>query len=1019
MKKYKLINNVSGWIVFLIAAIVYMLTIEPTTSLWDCGEFIASAYKFEVGHPPGAPVFLLLARLFTFFASDPEHVAKMVNMLSAITSAFTILFLFWTITHMAKKFFVKDNKLELPNIVAIIASGAVGALAYTFSDSFWFSAVEGEVYATSSLFTAIVFWAILKWESVAHQKHSDRWIIFICFLLGLSIGIHLLNLLVIPALVFVYYFKKYNVTRSGVIKAIIVSIILLFVLVYGITTGTVTIASWFELLFVNSFGLPYFTGVFVFIILLIGALSFGIYYTIKEKKYIWNTILLSLVAILIGYSSFSIIVIRSIADPPLNENRPDNIFALKRYLNREQYGDRPLLYGQYYNSPPVGVKQGKPNYVKEDGKYKIATVQEKRVYDKRFESIFPRMYSRNDQRHIDAYKQWGGDKGGRPIRMTDNRGNQVSISKPKFTENLRFFFRYQIGHMYFRYFMWNFAGRQNDIQGHGEILNGNWISGIPFIDKARLGEQSELTPSMKNHKSRNVYFMLPLILGILGFLYSYKKGNKDFWVITLLFVLNGLAIIVYLNQYPYQPRERDYSYVASFYAFAIWIGFGVLYLYQWLRKYSKPIIGAGIAGITTLILVPGIMASENWDDHDRSGRYTARDFAYNYLNSCAPNAIVFTNGDNDTFPLWYAQQVEGIRTDVRVCCLPYMITDWFIDQQIRQSYDSPPVPFSLTHDQYKIGVREMIPVVEAFTDYSDVKQLMEIIASDNPTTKRDFYGNGEQMDFLASRKLSLAVDSATVVNNGTVPPEDAHKIVDVIEWELPASTSYLSKSELMILDLIANNNWERPIYFTALGHEATLGLDQYFRHEGFAFRLVPIKNEDYGALNPGSINSNILYDNLMNKFKWGRMNEEDVYLEYYNRRILIIIKIRSTFSRLADVLIEEGKRDSAILVLDKCMELTPHKVLPYDYFVRDVIESYYKAEADDKANIFLREYLGIEINNLRYYLSLSQKFQNNINRDMQRSVGIIQELQRLAGLYGQKELETEIEQELKLLVNMG
>lgn len=1018
MKQFKQINNITGWIVFLIAAIVYILTIEPTVSLWDCGEYIASAYKFEVGHPPGAPVFLLLARFFTLFTSDPANVAKMINLLSAITSAFTILFLFWTITHIAKKFFIKEKVLDLSKIVLIMASGAVGALAYTFSDSFWFSAVEGEVYATSSLFTAIIFWAILKWENVAHEEYSNRWIIFIAFLLGLSIGIHLLNLLVIPTIVFVYYYKKYDVSRAGVIKAILVSLLLLFVFVYGITTGIAIIGSWFELLFVNGFGMKYFTGIFVYIVLVIAALVFGIRYSIKKRKVVLNTILLSLTAILIGYSSFSIIVIRSIADPPLNENKPDNIFSLIKYLNREQYGDRPLVYGQYFNSPPTGSKEGKADYAMKDGKYKIISVREKRTYDKRFKSIFPRMYS-SDPNHIDSYNQWAGSKGkikGTPIRVTNSEGQQEIIRKPTFVENLKFFVNYQVGFMYFRYFMWNFAGRQNDIQSHGGLTSGNWISGIPFIDKMRLGEQSKLSPSMKDHKSRNVYYMLPFILGILGLLYSYKNNKKDFWIITLLFVLNGLAIIVYLNQYPNQPRERDYSYVASFYAFAIWIGLGVFYLNKWLQRYAKPIVSVGISGLAALILVPGIMASENWDDHDRSGRYTARDFAYNYLNSCAPNAIVFTNGDNDTFPLWYAQQVEGIRTDVRVCCLPYMITDWFIDQQKKQSDDSPPVPFTLTHDQYEIGKRDYIPVIERINSYEEASQIVEIIGSDDSRTKVPLQSGGT-LDYVPTRKLSIKVDSAAAVNSGTVPLEDAHKIVDSIKWEIPYSS--ISKSELMILDLIAHNNWQRPIYFTALGHRATLGLDKYFRLEGYAFRLVPIEDEQYDLISPGTINTTILYDNLMNKFKWGRMNADDVYLEFYNRRILRIIKIRGTFSRLADALTEEGKKDSAIAVLDRCIELIPHRALPYDYFVKSVAESYYKAESIEKANALIKEYSVILVDELRYYLSLAPKFAKGVNEDVRRSIAILQELQRVAGLYGQTELQSEIEKDLELIVSTG
>ncbi|RLD61919.1 MAG: hypothetical protein DRJ01_07085 [Bacteroidetes bacterium] len=1009
MKKYNFYNNIIGWGTFLIAAFVYLSTIEPTTSFWDCGEFIATSFKLEVGHPPGAPLFMIIARFFSLFASDNAHVAIMINSMSALASAFTIMFLFWTITHLAKRIIVKNNEITTGNIIAILGSGLVGALAYTFSDSFWFSAVEGEVYASSSLFTAVVFWAILKWEDVANEKHANRWIILIAYLMGLSIGVHLLNLLTIPAIVFIYYFKKYEVTKTGLIKTSILSLFILGITVYGVIPGVIKLASYFELLFVNGFGMPYNSGVIFYTILLVSLIVWGLHYTTKHKKVILNTIILAFTVILIGYSSFAMIVIRSAADLPMDENNPENVFSLLAYLNREQYGDRPLVKGQYFNSPldKENPYTDKTTYIKKDKKYVLVKIGQSYNYDKRFTTLFPRMYSSQKPEHIKTYKEWAKIKG-TPITITNRQGERETINKPTFGENLKFFFKYQLGYMYFRYFMWNFAGRQNDIQGHGDNINGNWISGINFIDDARLGPQENLPQSMLNNKARNKYYMLPLLLGLIGLFFQYKKDGKNFWVVSLLFILTGIAIVVYLNQTPQQPRERDYAYAASFYAFAIWIGLGVLAIHDLLSKKTPAKLSAILTTILCLTFVPGIMASENWDDHDRSNRYTARDFASNYLKSCAKNAIIFTNGDNDTFPLWYAQEVEGIRTDIRVVNLSLLQTDWYIDQMKRKAYDSEAIPFSLTYDKYIQGTRDIVYIIERIKNHIDLKEAIKFVADDNPKTK---IPQAPDLDYFPSKKFSISVDSAKVVSNGTVNPKDADKIVKSIKWDI--KKDYVLKNSLMVLDLLANNDWERPIYFAiTVGSDNYLRLEDYFQLEGLAYRLVPIKTKSKDG-QVGRIATDIMYDNMMNKFKFGGINDSTVYLDENNLRMTMNLK--SNFARLANALIDEGKKDSAIAVLDKCMDLMPDKIVPFDYFNILIIDSYYKAGEYKKANNIAKRLSEITQDNLQYFLSLPKKYQSSNEYEIRKNMSIMQELTRLSRLYEQNELSTNFEKNFRML----
>jgi hypothetical protein len=1009
MKKFTLWNNIFGWIIFLVATIVYLLTIEPTTSLWDCGEFIATSYKLEVPHPPGAPVFMLMARFFTLFASDPSHAAKMVNAMSAVASGLTIMFLFWTITHLARKILNKNEEISLSNSIAILGSGIVGAMAYAFSDSFWFSAVEGEVYATSSLFTAVVFWAILKWENVANERHANRWIILIAYLMGLSIGVHLLNLLAIPAIILVYYFKKYQPTPKGIIYALLVSAIILAAILYGVIKGFFQIALYFELAFVNGFGLPYFSGVLFYLLLIFGLIIYGIYYTHKKNKVVLNTIIVSFAVIIIGYSSFALILIRASADPPMDMNNPETVSELLSYLNREQYGSNPILKGPFYNAPIIDTKETKPTYRKVDGKYKIIERKLEYIYDKRFLTFFPRMYS-NDPSHVQAYQNWVKIKG-KKIQVTGRDGKSQTLVKPSFGNNLAFFFKYQLGYMYLRYFMWNFAGRQNDIQGYGGILYGNWMSGINFIDEARLGPQDKLTSYLKNHKSRNMYFMLPLLLGLLGLFYQYGKHKRDFFIVLLLFFMTGIAIVVYLNQKPLEPRERDYSYVGSFYAFAIWIGLGVLSLYDFLRKKIPGIISAVLTFLVSLIFVPGLMARENWDDHDRSGRYTARDLAYNYLNTCAPDAILFTNGDNDTFPLWYAQEVEGIRTDVRIINLMLFNTEWYIDQMKNKEYDSDPVPMTLPNDKYKDGTNNAIYLIERIKTPVELKQVIDFINNKDPRTKFTPQPN-LQLDYIPTKNFRLKVDSAKVLTNGTVKPENARLILPYIDFHVGKNT--MLKNEMMQLDILATNEWERPIYFVSGGAEGALALEDYFQNEGYAYRFVPIRTPDRNFLTYGRIDTDILYDNMMNKFKYGRMEEPDVYLDYYHIRTIAVIKLRNNFTRLAEELIKENKIDSAIQVLDKCMELTPNDKVPFDLFVPPVAEGYYNCHQNEKANKIVTEHLKLISEELVYYFSLKPELRETLDYEIRVALQLSQEYLQITKNAGETELNKQAEEMFNL-----
>ncbi|MEO8087681.1 MAG: DUF2723 domain-containing protein [Bacteroidota bacterium] len=1024
MKNYQKINNLVGWLVFAIAAFTYCSTIEPTGSFWDCGEFIATANKLEVGHPPGAPLFMILARVFILFGGDNVKLFPItVNILSALMSAFTILFLFWTVTALARKIVIGKGEASMDKIIAVMAAGAVGGLAYTFSDSFWFSAVEGEVYASSSFFTALVVWVIFKWENVADEPHNLRWIILIAYLMGLSIGVHLLGLLTIPALGFVYYFRKYKVTTKGIIYTALLGTAILGFVQYGVIQGLFVLGSKFELLFVNTMGLPFWSGFTFYIVVIIVAVVWAIRYTKKKNLIHWNTAVISFAFILIGYSSFAMIVIRSQVEPPLDENNPDNVFNFVSYLNREQYGDRPLFEGQYYNAKIVNQEEGSMQYAKIEGSDKYVEAGRKviPIYDKAKSTIFPRMYS-NQENHIAEYKKWADIKGDRT---------------PTFGENLKFFFVYQCGEMYWRYFMWNYVGRQNDVQGPGGITKGNWMSGIKFIDEMRLGPQDKLSAQLKNNKARNFLYGIPFLLGLLGMYFHFKKDKHDAWIVLLLFFFTGIAIVIYLNGPPLQPRERDYAYAGSTYAFAMWIGIGVLQIFEWIRKKSSGQTAAVVASVIGLI-VPALMAKAEWNDHDRSFRYTSRDFATDYLNSCAPNAIIFTNGDNDTFPLWYAQEVENVRTDVRVVNLSLLNTDWYINQLKRKYYDSDPINISWSTDKYSLGKRDYIPFYDrGLKEPVELKEVIDFMGNDDEAAKARTQG-GESVNYFPTKHFKLTVDSAAAVNSGTVAAKDADKIVKVMDWTIDGS--YLMKNDLMVLNILANNNWKRPVYFaTTVGGDNFLNLEPYFQLEGLTYRIVPIRTEKKNDIVPGRVETDAMYNNVMTKFVWGNMNDERVYLDENNTRMTTNFRIN--FGRLAEELLNEGKRDSAIKVLDKCVEVTPDKTIPYNYFMTKIGELYYRAagatnrpvdsslvnndlelskkkEMVEKANSILTRLSDIYADNLNYYLSLKgTKYFKFVEQDMNQALYIMQAVAGIAKQTDQKEVAAKLDKQFNDLAS--
>lgn len=1115
-KEFIKLNNLIGWIVWAIATVTYCSTIEPTASFWDCGEYIACSYKLEVGHPPGAPFFLLIGRFFTLLSGDdPARAGMMINIMSALCSSFTILFLFWTITRLGiKSLGKKVADLTQGQQWAVLGAGMVGGLAYTFSDSFWFSAVEGEVYAMSSFFTALVFWAILKWdeEDSTNPTSALRWLVLISYLVGLSIGVHLLNLLVIPAIGFIIYFKKYTFTWKGFFIAGISSVLILGLIQNLIIPKMVKFISDYEVFFTNKMHLGYSTGTIAFFIFLIVSLTGFIMYTVSKKEQHYkigfysaillvafavitapsgsgkfirlvmlsgilyavhhfktktitlNTIFLSFATLLIGYSSFFVLVIRSQANPPMDENDPENAPNMLSYLLREQYGDWPILYGQYYNAPTRPKSEfasGDPIYAKDEKNknYKVVDSRENSIpkYEKEFCTVFPRMWS-SQGHHEAAYKYWGNVAEHHRNKVVETRsGETETIEIPTFAANMNYFLSYQVNFMYLRYFYWNFVGRQNDVQGlMRNTMEGNWVTGIKDYDDIRLdSDTSKVIYRDKNNFANNSFYALPLILGLLGMIFHFLRNKPDAWVVLCFFLLTGLAIVIYLNQTPYQPRERDYAYSGSFYAFAIWIGFGVLAIFEaprltvkefkniassagilivvffvveflignshavsllalyisvmmlgilaLMRALSKSVKKESLLAATAIILsvMPVvIMAKEGWNDHDRSLRTLSRDVAINYLQSCAPNAILFTNGDNDTFPLWYAQEVEGIRTDVRVVNLSLLQTDWYINQMRRAAYDSKAVPFTIPEEKYQASKLEYLVINTQNPKPMELKAALKEATSDDPATKMD--NGGELIDILPARSLYVNVDSLSVMRNKVIGVKDTARLAKRINWDL-GGRSYIVKNDLMVLDLIAHNDWKRPIYFAVTtGDEAYVGLKKYFQLEGLAYRYVPIKQTEMEEAQGGRVNTEVMYDNIMNKFLWGGMDKKGVNLD--ENCVRMVGNLRMQMGVLAGALINDGKNQKAKAVLDKCLKVMPDENVAYDATIFTICAAYYQVGDNKTANELAKKLFDIFEGDLKVYNEQKGNHRIAFNREISQAKEILRRLTGLTQQFKQNEL---------------
>ncbi len=999
-------NNITGWAVFAISLVVYLLTLEPTVSFWDCGEFILCSYRLEVGHPPGAPFFLLLARFFTLFAGgDTARVAVTVNILSALASALTILFLFWSITRLVRMATGDDEDLTGGKGVAILLSGAAGSLAYAFSDTFWFSAVEAEVYGTSSLFTAVVVWAALRWYEEADDPRSGRWIILIAYLMGLSIGVHLLNLLAIPVIVLLWYFRKERPTTRGVIRALLAGFLILGILNFIFVPGVAKVAGWFELFFVNTLHLPYNTGLYIYVILLVALITGGIWYSLKRGRKLLNHIMTVIAVLMLGYSSFALIIIRANAHPPMNQNDPSDVFSFIYYINRSQYPHPPFLYGQYYSAPVTGYKKKINGYNKKDGRY-VPYYQTSYEYDKRFMTLFPRMYS-SDPEHIRQYEYWGKIRGKKITVRSGGEAEQLTI--PTFVENLRFFVRYQVGVMYWRYFMWNFAGRQNDIQGNGNVMDGNWISGIPFIDNARLGDQADLPDEYLRNPARNTYYFLPLLAGLAGLWWHYRRDRRGFSLVMLLFLMTGLAIVTYLNQNPSQPRERDYAYAGSFYAWAVWIGMSVMMLYDLLKRYLNGHLAAVLPGIALTGLVPLLLIVNNYDDHDRSDRYTARDIASNYLSSVDRNAVLLTYGDNDSFPLWYLQDVEGYRTDVRVANLSYLQSGFYIETMSRKAFESDPLPFTLPYEKYIEGERVQLPVQERIKQPTPIRLVMEFAGSDDPNARLDFSGHGDYFNYLPVREFIIDVDSAHVIATGAVRPWHAGRMLHPMIWRF--SRNVAIKDDLAVIDFMAGNNWERPLYYSVTVPASTyIGLQDYFILEGMAYRVSPVEIDRPGPGEQGMVDTRVMYDHMMNDFRFGNAEKPGVYLDENNRRMFDVF--RRQFARLAKSLAIEGDTVRAVAAAQRGLAMVPPEKMPYNYFAIDLGEALAMAGEREAAAAHFSNIADNAVAVLRFIAALPEKKLYGIEYNASISLQSLLDIYRHANRFGMTELADRASEEL-------
>ena len=1017
-KKFTFWNRITAAVVFLIAAVTYLLTIEPTASFWDCGEFIASSYKLEVGHPPGNPVFQLFARFFTMF-TDNMHAAIAVNAMNAVCSALTIFFLYLTIVFFAKRLIKPsdDGVYSLSKAIAIFGSGAVGALAYCFSDTFWFSAVEGEVYAMSSLFTALVFWAMIKWYEQAETPYANRWIVLISFLMGLSIGIHLLNLLAIPALVFMFYYKQRENGHYSMweyVKIFLVSLVILAIVLFMIIPYLPKLAAQFDLFFVNSLGLPFNSGATFFMLLLLGLCFWGLFKTMKEQRVFANTVLLCFTVIVIGFSLFSIVIIRSSAKTPTNEYQPDNPFTLVRYLSREQYGSTPLVYGQYFDAPyeikrtkywaPMGDK-----YIKTDGPGEIE-------YESSGKMLFPRMWNGADQKYIRFYQSYMNG-GGKKVAGAQHK-------KPTFFQNLSFFFDYQMNWMYWRYFMWNFAGRQNDIHSPspGDIFAGNWECGIPFIDDVRLGDQSDAPDYLLNNKAKNHYYMLPLLLGILGLFFQFARDKRGTWLTFLMFFMTGIAIVIYLNQPPYQVRERDYAYAGSFYSFSIWIGLAVAALYTWIKEkifHSAQGDNAAvtIAVVAACLCVPGLMAAENWDDHDRSNRYTAVEMAKNYLNSVGQNGILITHGDNDTFPLWYAQEVENVRPDVRICNTSLLGTDWHIDQMKYAVNESAPLDLKVGQGQYLYGTNEYVYIYDTRDTIVPLADVMEVFR--HPKAKLPLQ-SGRSVDYIMSRRYSIPVNKENIIKYGILDEKYYDMIPDEIVLSIPKDKDYLTKPEIFMLDLLSNYQWDRPISLLSMGGDINVGQKEYLMYDGFSFRFVPIKNRMKSS-EIGFADAEDLYYKIKNVYTWDALKRTDYFVDYQNFYTFCgVLSQRQIFLNAAWEMIKIGDKERAIELLDMCQECVPEENFPLDitslgfsneYMIIGMAEAYYVAGAPDKAEDLLRRMVEPLMASLRFFGSYSEY----ASHEFEKVYNYLEYMAQVATEGGSKEFVDELMDRLKII----
>ncbi len=1014
-RTFTLWNRLTATFVFLVSAVVYLMTIEPTASFWDCGEFIASSYKLEVGHPPGNPVFQLFARFFTMFV-DAAHAAVAVNALSALCSALTIFFLYLTIVFFAKRAIKpsEDGTYTLAKAIAIFGSGAVGALAYTFSDTFWFSAVEGEVYAMSSLVTALVFWAMTKWYDQADTPYANRWIVLISFLMGLSIGIHLLNLLAIPALVFMFYYKQRENGHYSMweyVKIFLVSVVILAIILFGIIPYLPKVAAYFDLFFVNTLGLPFNTGAAFFMAALLGLCFWGLFRTMKKQKVFANTVLLCFTTIVIGFSLFSIVIIRSSAKTPTNEYQPDNPFTLVRYLGREQYGSNPLVYGEYFGAPyeveettywaPLGDK-----YIKAPGPGEIK-------YHSEGKMLFPRMWNSTDPKYVSFYQSYMNGKG-KTVAGAEHK-------KPTFFQNLAFFFDYQLNWMYWRYFMWNFAGRQNDIHSPtpGDPFAGNWESGIKVIDQIRLGDQSDAPGYLKDNPGKNHYYMLPLLLGLIGLFFQFGKDKRGTWLNFLMFFMTGIAIVVYLNQPPYQVRERDYAYAGSFYFFSVWIGLAVAAVYSWIsEKLKKGDVAAASAVTAAMLAVPVLMGAQNWDDHDRSNRYTAVEMASNYLNSVGPNGILVTHGDNDTFPLWYAQEVEGIRTDVRIANTSLLGTDWHIDQMKYAVNESAPLDLTVGPRQYLYGTNEFIYIYDTRNAPILLSDVMRIFK--HPDAKIPL-SNGRDVDYIMSRKLVLPVNKENVIRYGILDEKYADQIPDQIVLQIPEGKDYLTKQELFMLDLLSNYQWDRPINLLSMGVDINIGIKDYLMYEGFSYKFVPIKNAtkstDIGFADPED-----LYNKMKEVFKWDALKRTDYFVDYQNFYTFCgVLSQRNLFVNAAKEMLKIGDAERAVELLDMCQECVPEENFPLDitylgfsneYMVIDMIDTYYNAGAPEKALALAERF----VDELLYSSEFFLQFYDYARREFEACYNCLSYVADLTDIYGDTEFAKSVRDRFNALL---